>query len=184
MVKISSALLLLCIFITSCKKEKEVDCANTTINFSITTTASDPCIANGTLQVTSVDVLSYKINNNPFQSTGNFTNLLPANYLLTIQNSLGCTKTDSIVIATKNIGFLFSEVKVILATRCNSCHSGLNPQAGLDWTDNCTIVNNKDRIRARAIDGNSATMPPAGLIPLQERNKIMEWINAGGKYTD
>jgi uncharacterized membrane protein len=79
-------------------------------------------------------------------------------------------------------GNIFTEVATILKIRCSLCHSGLNPQAGLDFTRNCDILANWNRIQARAIEGNPAPMPPTGLIPLAERNKILEWINSGHTF--
>jgi hypothetical protein len=56
--------------------------------------------------------------------------------------------------------------------------------AGLDWKSSCDILQFWDRIKARAIDGNPSPMPQAGLLPLSEINKIMDWINAGHRYSD
>ncbi|MGB4770528.1 MAG: hypothetical protein WBP58_03670 [Chitinophagaceae bacterium] len=72
----------------------------------------------------------------------------------------------------------------ILFNNCIQCHSGVNPQAGLDWTRDCDILQYWDRIKARAVDGDPSPMPQAGLIPETERNKIMAWIQAGHRYSD
>ena len=169
----------------SCKKTQEpVDCRNTAITFSAVVTASDVCVAEGSISISANGNYLYRINNAAFLSTNTFNNLLPGKYEITAKNSNNCTKTDSVVIAAKNAGTLFIQTKAVLATYCIRCHSGINPQAGLDWTDNCTIVNTRIRIKARAIDAIPTSMPPAALIPMAERNKILDWINAGGKFTD
>jgi uncharacterized membrane protein len=54
----------------------------------------------------------------------------------------------------------------------------------MNWTVDCNIVANKDRIKARAVDASPSAMPPTGLMPASERQKITDWINAGGKFTD
>jgi hypothetical protein len=52
------------------------------------------------------------------------------------------------------------------------------------FTIDCNIVINKDRINARAVNGTGGPMPPSGLLPASERQKITNWINAGGRFTD
>jgi len=87
-------------------------------------------------------------------------------------------------ISTVSPGPKFLQVKRILANNCLQCHSGVNPQAGLDWSRDCDILQYWDRIKARAVDGDPSPMPQAGLIPESERNQIMAWIQAGHRYTD
>lgn len=91
---------------------------------------------------------------------------------------------SSVDLSAQNPGPVFLQVKSILATHCLQCHSGVNPQAGLDWSRDCDILTYWDRIKARAVDGNPSPMPQAGLIPLAERSKISAWIQAGHQYTD
>jgi hypothetical protein len=54
----------------------------------------------------------------------------------------------------------------------------------MNWEVDCNIVNFKDRILARAVNANPSPMPPTGLLPPSERQKITDWINAGGRYVD
>ena len=95
--------------------------------------------------------------------------------------SAGCTGTP---------GTLFTAVRNILQANCalSGCHAGASPQNGINFGDNCTIVTQKDRIKARAVDasGTSNQMPPPPSAPLTatERQKITDWVNAGGKITD
>jgi uncharacterized membrane protein len=81
-------------------------------------------------------------------------------------------------------GPLFAAVRSVLQNNCVSCHNSGNQQGGMNWTIDCNIVQFKDRIQARAVFGNPSSMPPTGLIPASERQKITNWINAGGRYTD
>jgi hypothetical protein len=57
-------------------------------------------------------------------------------------------------------------------------------EGGMNWTVDCNIVTFKDRIKIRAVDGNPSPMPPTGFIPVSEQQKIVNWINAGGKFSD
>ena len=51
-----------------------------------------------------------------------------------------------------------------------------------DTDDN--IVNSWDRIRARAVDGNPSFMPQGGQLTTVDKNKILDWINAGHRISD
>jgi hypothetical protein len=78
---------------------------------------------------------------------------------------------------------LFSAVRSLVQTNCaiNGCHG--NAQQPL-LVDPCAIIANKFLIKQRAVDGNPTPMPPTGLLPAAERQKITDWINAGGLYTN
>jgi hypothetical protein len=178
------SILFILLFVSCKKTQEQADCANTVIAFSTAVSPSDACFAEGSISITATGNYLYKLNTGTFSTASVFNNLLPGKYAVTVKNNSNCIKTDSVVVPVKNAGPLFIQTKNVLATYCISCHSGINPQAGLDWTVNCTIVNNQVRIKARAIDGNPTTMPPTGFIPIAERNKILAWINAGGKFTD
>ena len=79
-------------------------------------------------------------------------------------------------------GPLFTAVKTLMQANCQSCHNGSNANGGKDWTVDCNIVANKNRIKARAVD--EGTMPPTGPLSQSEKDKITAWINAGGRLTD
>lgn len=87
-------------------------------------------------------------------------------------------------------GTLFTSVRNILQANCalSGCHSGANPQNGINFADNCTIVAQKDRIKVRAVDqaGTPSQMPqpPNAALSASDRQKITDWVNAGGKLTD
>ena len=112
----------------------------------------------------------------------NFENISVGKHTVYVKDSNGCEASKEVSIDTIASGTKFREVATILKTRCSLCHSGLNPQAGLDFTRNCDILANWNRIQARAVEGNPSPMPPTGLIPLEERNKILLWINSGHTY--
>ncbi len=79
-------------------------------------------------------------------------------------------------------GPLFTAVRTLMQANCQSCHNPGNRNGDKDWTVDCNIVANKDRIKARAVD--EGTMPPTGPLPQSEKDKITAWINAGGRITD
>ena len=79
-------------------------------------------------------------------------------------------------------GPLFTAVRNLMQANCQSCHNPGNMNGNKDWTVDCNIVANKDRIKARAVD--EGTMPPTGPLPQSEKDKITAWINAGGRLTD
>jgi hypothetical protein len=41
------------------------------------------------------------------------------------------------------------------------------------------VFASKDRVKARAVDGNPSPMPSSGLMSLTNRNKLAAWIAAG-----
>lgn len=77
----------------------------------------------------------------------------------------------------------YQAVKALINTNCaiSGCHAGTQSP---NFTVDCNIINNKLLIKARAVDGIPSFMPPTGPLPVSERNKITEWINAGGRFTD
>lgn len=91
--------------------------------------------------------------------------------------------------ANNTAGPLFTAVKTMMQNNCagSGCHSGSAPAGGHNFTADATIVAQKARIKVRAVDqaGTSAQMPPSGTpLPAADRQKITDWINAGGRTTD
>lgn len=175
-----------CFAIFGCSKKEAKECDIKPV--IATTTTSDPCIAQGTITVTAPlgNNIQYRITNLSFQSSPVFNNLLPGSYTITAKDENGCSHSSDaeVLPVTMTPGSLFSMVKSVLGSNCVSCHGGSNPQSGIDFSRNCDIINNWSRIKARAVDGNPSPMPQGGLLPLSERNKIVNWINAGHRFTD
>lgn len=48
----------------------------------------------------------------------------------------------------------------------------------------CNSVNFKNCFKGVAVDRIPSEMTSTGLLALSEQQKIINWINAGGKYTD
>jgi hypothetical protein len=128
---------------------------------------------------------TYNLNGGTFQASNIFNSLATGNYTYGVKDGSGCTITGNATVNQAPAGTLFNQVKAILAANCVSCHGGPFPQNGLNFADDCTIVGQKDRIRARAVDFNPSQMPPAGPpISAADRQKIVDWINAGGKHNN
>ncbi len=119
-----------------------------------------------------------------YQSSNIFNALNSGSYTVGVIDANGCTSTSNATVSNLPQGALFTNVKAILAINCAfaGCHAGANPQNGINFTIDCTIVAQKDRINARAVV--AGTMPPSGAISAADKQKITDWINAGGKYSN
>ncbi len=165
-------------------------CSGITITVSNAVVGNTPCQspASGSITVTpsgGTGPYTFRLNSGSFQASNIFSNLVAGAYSVTAKDANGCTGTqNNVLVPDLPEGPLFADVKIVLQNNCVSCHNGSNPQGGMNWTIDCNIVQFKDRIKARAVDGNPSPMPPTGLMSSSERQKITNWINAGGRYTD
>jgi hypothetical protein len=164
-------------------------CAGVTINVTNSTVNNTPCIAaNGSITAAATGGVlpyTYSINSGPFQSGTIFSNLAAGTYTVTAKDANGCTGNSAATnITNRAAGPLFTQVKAVLQANCESCHNNTIANGGMNWSIECNIVTNQARIKARAVDANPSAMPPTGLLPASERQKITDWINAGGRYTD
>jgi hypothetical protein len=163
-------------------------CAGVTISVSTAVTGTIPCEANnGTITVTpsgGTAAYTFSLNGGAFQVSNIFSGLGANTYTITAKDANGCTGTGSATITNLAAGPLFSAARTVLQNNCTPCHNNTLAEGGMNWTIDCNIVQNKDRIRVRAVDGVPSPMPPTGLLPAAERQKITDWINAGGKFTN
>jgi uncharacterized membrane protein len=106
---------------------------------------------------------------------------------------VSCTKEnggDGTTGSSGTPGPLFSSVKSMMQTNCaiSGCHVSPNPQNGLDFSVDNTIVAQKDRIKVRAVDNagtfNQMPLPPRPALSAADQKKITDWISAGGRLTD
>lgn len=162
-------------------------CANKTISVTPTVSQnSDPCGKTGkvTVAATGSTGFSFKVDNGAYQSSGDFSDLAAGSHDFTAKDGAGCEKIASISIPTVAAGPKFAAVKALLQTNCAvpGCHvsSGQTP----NFTIDCNIVSNADRIKARAIDASPTIMPPTGSLGQTDKDKIATWITAGKKFTD
>ena len=158
-----------------------------TISASASTTTTIKCESNtGTLTITASGStgLTYSLNGGAVQSSNTFTALGAGAFSYSVRDANGCTTTGSATVSQAAAGTRFLAVKAVMASSCVSCHGGSSPQSGINLADDCTIVNQATRIKERTVDGNPSVMPPSGFISTADRQKIVDWINAGGKHNN
>jgi hypothetical protein len=161
-----------------------------TITASAATTNTIKCETNTgsiTISASGSTGFTYNLNGGSFQASNIFSALAVGNYNYGVKDINGCTITNTANITQAAAGPLFLSVKALLAANCAipGCHSLPTPQNGLDFADDCTIVGQGIRIKARAVDANPSQMPPTG-PPLStvDKQKIIDWLNAGGKHNN
>lgn len=125
---------------------------------------------------------TYSINNNTFQASTNFFNLAAGNYVVTTKSKVGCT--DTAMITINGYGPKFYAVRTIVNGYCGPCHLNGTINGGKNFDDDNSIVNSWDRIKLRAVDGNPSFMPQGGELTTPDKQKILDWVNAGHKVTD
>jgi hypothetical protein len=171
--------------------EKAV-CNGVTITVGGATTSSDPCIASGSITITASGStnFTYSLNGGAFQASNVFANVAAGNHNITAKDGAGCTGTTQVTVSPGVAGPLFTAVKGVITANCAiaGCHVNPAPTGGLNFADNCTIVLNKDRIRERAVTSagtpNQMPPPPNAALSQADRDKITQWVVAGGKFTD
>ena len=162
-------------------------CAGITISQVINTSPNVLCASpNGSLtSLASGGLLpyTYSLNGGAFQSSGIFNNLSAASYTIIAQDVNNCQGTTNGAVVNAAAGPKFSEVKILLLANCaiSGCHAGTQAP---DWRVDCNIVNNGALIQQRAVTGTPSAMPPTGLMSASDRQKITDWINAGGRFND
>jgi SprB repeat len=162
-------------------------CAGITISQVINTSPNVLCASpNGSLtSLASGGLLpyTYSLNGGPFQGSGTFNNLSAASYTITAQDANNCQGITNGTVVNAAAGPKFSDVKALILANCaiSGCHAGVQSP---DFRVDCNIVANGSLIQQRAVNGNPSAMPPTGLLSSTERQKITDWINAGGRYND
>lgn len=170
-------------------------CTSQTFTVGGNPVSATPCLStpNGSITVTTTgggSGFTFNINGGAFQSSATFNNLAANSYTVGAKEAGGCVKTAIVVVADNPPGALFTAVRTIINANCTSagCHTGSNPAGGINFTQDCQIVINKDRIKVRAVDnfgaGQQMPPPPNAGLSLTDRNAIVNWINAGGLYTN
>lgn len=150
-----------------------------------TTVKCEPGSGTVTITASGSSGLTYNINGGAFQASNIFNALGAANYTYIVKDANGCTSTGSVTVAQAPAGPLFTNVKSILAANCTSCHGGPSPQNGINYNDDCTIVTQSGRIKARGVDANPSQMPPGGPgLSAADKSAIINWVNAGGKHNN
>lgn len=163
-------------------------CSTVNIVVTTTTTSNIPCEANSaSLTATAsggAGPYTYSIDGGVFQSNNHFYDLASGSHTVMVKDANNCTGSSSTTIGNQSAGPLFQQVRAIIQNRCLYCHSGGSASGGINYALDCNIVNNKARIKARAVDSDPGPMPQTGLIPAAERQKIVDWLNAGGTFSN
>ena len=173
------------LFFYGCKKTDVPDpCSGVSYTIEYNKTEAVGSSNNGTITITAPlgDTLQYSLNNGAFQSSRFFTNLAPGNYIINVKNQKGCSDTAQTTIL--NYGPKYNLVKQIVTGYCGPCHLGNAMDGGMNFESDDRIVANRARIKVRAVDGNPSFMPQGGQLTTIDKQKITDWINAGGRTTD
>ena len=167
-------------------------CAGVNISVTTATINAVPCNTpnNGSITVTATGSagLTYSINGTTFQASNIFSNVAAGNYTVTVKDANGCTQTTNATVGAAPAGPLFAAVKLIIQNNCTGCHSGATAAANRDWSVDCNVIANKDLIKTRAVDqaGTPSQMPqpPNAALSAADRQKITDWITAGGTFSN
>lgn len=166
-------------------------CAGANIVVTGTATNATPCGGAGgsiTATATGSTGFTFSVDNGAFQASNNFANLTAGNHTVVAKDANGCSQSAVVNVGTVAAGPLFTAVRSLLQTYCVSCHNNNLQNGGMNWAVDCNIVANKDRIKVRAVDqaGTSSQMPqpPNAALSTADRQKITDWINAGGTYSN
>ena len=173
------------LFLLSCKKTDTPDpCAGVNYTIEFNKSESVGTSNNGAITITypQGDTIQYSLNNGAFQASRFFTNLAPGNYIINVKNQKGCTDTTNTTIL--NYGPKYALVKQLITGYCGPCHLGTSMEGGMDFDFDANIVANKERIRVRTVDGNPSFMPQGGQLTTIDKQKITDWVNAGGRTSD
>jgi cytochrome c551/c552 len=169
----------------------ETACTGVNIVIDATATTAVPCGGPGatvTVNATGGTGLTYSINNGAFQASNSFTNVAAGNQTVVVKDANGCTQSKAVTVNAAAAGPLFTAVRSILQSNCVSCHNNSVQNGGMNWTVDCNIVTYKSAIKTRAVDqaGTASQMPqpPNPALSTADRQKIVDWINAGGAYSN
>ena len=127
---------------------------------------------------------TYSITGVPYQPSTNFFGLAAGNYTLSVKNANNCIGTATVTI--NGYGPKFYAVRTIIKGYCGPCHLNGAITGGKNFDADSDIVNSWDRIKIRAVDGNPSFMPaaPNAQLTAIDKQKIVDWVNAGHRITD
>jgi hypothetical protein len=181
-------------FMYSCKKTDTTpppiapaapvdSCANLTI---VPVVDFTPTITNQTIGTITVKSpigsgITYSIGV-AFQSSPNFSTLAIGSYVITVKTSAGCI--GKITVIVNDIGAKFYAVRTIVKGYCGPCHLNGTISGNRNYDLDNSIVAAWDRIKARTVDGVPSFMPQGGQLTAIDKQKIVDWVNAGHRITD
>jgi hypothetical protein len=163
-------------------------CSGVTITVNSGTTTNIPCTGagNGSITITNtggVAPFTYSLDGGVFQSSNLFSGIGSGTHSIIVKDANGCTGSADATVTDVPAGPLFSAVRSLMQTNCilSGCHADIQPPL---FSEPCVITTNRFLIKARAVDANPSPMPPNGLLSASERQKITDWINAGGRFNN
>lgn len=127
---------------------------------------------------------TYSITGVPYQPSTNFFGLAAGNYTISVKNANNCVGTATVTI--NGYGPKFFAVRNIIKGYCGPCHLNGTVNGGKNFDSDTDIVNSWDRIKIRTVDGTPAFMPaaPNAQLTAIDKQKIVDWVNAGHRITD
>jgi len=141
----------------------------------------------GTITVTSPigSGYVYSIAGVPFQPSPNFFNLAAGSYTVTVKNATNCSGTLA-GLTINGYGPKFFAVRTIINGYCGPCHLNGTVNGGKNFDADNSVVSSWDRIKIRAVDGTPSFMPaaPNAQLTAIDKQKIVDWVNAGHRITD
>ena len=175
---------LLLVIIACNKKDVPDPCLGVSYKIQYIKSEAIGSLKNGSITITFPfgDSISYSLNNGTFQATNTFSSLAPGNYIVTVKNLKGCTDTTNINIP--NYGPKYALVKHLVSGYCGPCHLNNAVSGGKNFDSDNTVVSSWDRIKIRTVDGTPTFMPENSQLTTVDKNKILDWINAGHRISD
>ncbi|MGQ0738582.1 MAG: hypothetical protein ACT4OJ_05935 [Bacteroidota bacterium] len=141
---------------------------------------------NGSITINSPvgDTITYKIGSGAYQTSNIFSSLAPGDYVITVKNQKNCTDTAQITIL--NYGPKYALVKQLIVGYCGPCHRNGGMDGGKNFDTDASVVASWDRIKARAVDNMPSQMPapPNAMLTAPDKQKIVDWVNAGHRQSD
>lgn len=169
----------------ACGKEKGPDpCAGLNYDIQYSSNPAVGGIANGNITVLTPrgDTLTYSVNNGTAQSSPVFNGLAAGTYLVKVINQKGCSDTVSVTLPA--YGTKYAAVKELIAGYCGPCHLNAGNSGNKNFDTDASIVASWDRIKVRCVDGTPTFMPQNGQLTNVDKQKIMDWVNAGHRQSD
>jgi len=192
-IRITGILALTVLFIVACNKKDSTPpppppdpCAGVSYTVDYIKTEAIGTSNNGSITINSPvgDTITYKIGSGAYQASNFFNNLAPGNYVITVKNQKNCTDTAQITIL--NYGPKYALVKQLILGYCGPCHLNGAMTGGKNFDTDASIVASWDRIKARAVDNLPSQMPapPNAMLTGPDKQKIVDWVNAGHRQSD
>ena len=176
-------------FFASCKKTDSAPaapdpCLTTVINplANLTHTITGQSLGTITLTAPIGSDYMYSIGGTTYQPSTNFFNLTAGTYTLTAKNTAGCS--GKITLKINGLGAKFYAVRTLVNGYCGPCHLNGSVSGSKNFDDDNSILSSWERIKIRTVDGSPTFMPQVGQLTALDKQKIVDWVNAGHKITD